>query len=117
MDLEEFLSDSNYLPKNLRDFHVQKDLFKRVHELLRNESEHSELKDLNWVMAHIYTIDKFLWFMAAHGYTLQRSRQRVDFCDLDATMEEFRKRRAEHFKTLFAAELKKNRVQEESEKT
>jgi hypothetical protein len=38
-------------------------------------------------------IDYFLWFMAAHGYTLQRTRkQGVQFADLDTTMAAYREK-------------------------
>jgi len=73
----------NHLPRFMRDFHDQKELFKAIHDLTAHE-----IKDrLGWVDAHIYTIDMFLWFMARHGYTLQRSRKRMDFEDLHHNVE------------------------------
>jgi hypothetical protein len=107
MDLKDFLSDFRYLPKELRDFHDQKDLFKRIQETVTEKDD--ELQELNWVMAHIYTIDRFLWFMAAHGYTLQRSRQKVQFADLKATLDEFRKRRGARLGNILNAEFAKNK--------
>ena len=40
-------------------------------------------------MAHTYVIDLFLWFMALHGYTLQRSRAKEEFYDLDGFLGKF----------------------------
>ncbi|MCG4256885.1 hypothetical protein [Acetobacter senegalensis] len=42
---------------------------------------------MNWRSAQIYTIDIFLWVMARHGYTLQRSRKKLPFSDIDQTIE------------------------------
>ena len=50
--------------------------------------------------AHIYTIDVFLWFMAMHGYTLQRSRARVDFEDLAAKVAALKDQDAAAFRAL-----------------
>jgi len=44
--------------------------------------------------------------MAAHGYTLQRSRKKFEFADLQATMEEFREQKMEQFR-LFMKQQKK----------
>ena len=52
-----------------------------------------------WTMAHIYVIDFFLWYMAKCGYTLQKSRAKIDFIDYQndiraskvAMMEKLRK--------------------------
>ena len=91
-----WLKSGEYLPEMLQDFHDQKDLFKAIHEQYRlHESQgHSDVP-IDWVQAQIYTVDRFLWFMAEHGYTLQRSRKRVPFCDLDATVQHRKKIRDE----------------------
>lgn len=105
MHFEDWMKNVEYLPRELRDFHDQKDLFKRIQHLVAKSESH-DLEGLNWVMAHIYTIDMFLWFMAAHGYTLQRSRKKFEFADLQATMEEFREQKMEQFR-LFMKQQKK----------
>ena len=88
MKLKDYLDSGNYLPPIIRDFHDQKDLFKKIGSIVQ---EREELKGLNWVMAHIFTIDVFLWFMARHGYTLQKSRQRnIEFESLDKSVGEFK---------------------------
>jgi hypothetical protein len=97
----EFVAGRSYLPEPLRDFHDQKDLFKTVHGLVakRRAEEKAQgqhypyLDDVTWVAAHVYVIDFFLWFMARHGWTLQRSRQAVEFDDLDARLAEAEKAR------------------------
>ena len=84
------MRDAFYLPPFLRDFHAQKRLFKAIHNHYRERIQEDRLLDgLNWVMAHTYVIDLFLWFMALHGYTLQRSRAKEEFYDLDGFLGKF----------------------------
>lgn len=83
-DIREWLDESRHLPKFLRDFHEQKAIFKRIHGLLREKEQKSDVPrlDITWIDAHIYTIDKFLWHMALRGYTLQKNRNKnVDFLE------------------------------------
>lgn len=93
---EAWMKRGEYLPKPLRDFHDQKDLFKTIHEMVENSREKRDGIDytdgISWVAAQVYSIDFFLWFMARHGYTLQRSRKRVKFQDLDKTVSTCRER-------------------------
>ncbi len=115
--LRSFLSEGEHLPRGLRDFHDQKAVFKRVDEMVQADIAQNgfeaklAFEGYNWRLAHVYTIDKFLWFMAAHGYTLQKSRkQGVKFCDLQSEMEAFeeryRKAWAEEINKLSATEVK-----------
>lgn len=80
-ELEQFLSEGKYLPKFMRDFHDQKDLFKLIHWLYDPDmSKSGDGKDIpNWVQSQCYTIDWFLWFMASRGYTLQKNRTSIEF--------------------------------------
>lgn len=56
-----------YLPKEIQDFHDQKELFKEIQQ---------EKTPNNWVDNHIYTIDYFLYYMAkVKGYKLQKIRK------------------------------------------
>jgi hypothetical protein len=109
--LRKFLSETEHLPACLKDFHDQKRLFKRVDEMVQADIEQNgfeaklAFEGYNWRLAHIFTIDKFLWFMAAHGYTLQKSRKKgVKFCDLEREMAAFEERQnkafAEFLKTI-----------------
>jgi len=77
-----WLESSAHLPPPLRDFHDQKDLFKAMHEII-NLQGNDIARKVDWVTGQCYVIDVFLWFMARRGYTLQRSRARVPFRDLD----------------------------------
>jgi hypothetical protein len=84
-DLQDWLQSQEYLPPFLRDFHDQKDLFKAIHwRTSTNESTQA----LTWVQAHCYVIDVFLWWMAARGYTLQKTRVKCEFRDLKTDIEE-----------------------------
>lgn len=76
-ELDEWLKSGEYLPEFMRDFHDQKDLFKTMHSLYRDNDKAGEMP--TWVQGHIYTIDWFLWFMASRGYTLQKSRKKIRF--------------------------------------
>lgn len=83
MNLTEYLKSGRYLPQPLRDFHDQKDVFKCVADMEINRPITCD----GWIGRHIYVIDYFLWFMARHGWTLQRSRQAgMEFDDLGNTI-------------------------------
>lgn len=87
---EAWMKSGAYLPPPMRDFHDQKDVFKSVHEMVERSREKRDGIDytdgVGWVAAQVYSVDFFLWYMARHGYTLQRSRQRLEFQDLSATV-------------------------------
>ncbi len=80
-NLEEWLQSGEYLPEILRDFHDQKDLFKTMHTLYRDNDPAGQMP--NWVDGQCYTIDWFLWYMASRGYTLQQSRKQIEFRPLE----------------------------------
>lgn len=85
--LEELMTDGNYLPEIIRDFHDQKALFKRINQVVINAKQRAvdenwiERNYPDWITAHVYVIDIFLWFMARRGYTLQKSKKKIDFVD------------------------------------
>ena len=87
MTQDEYLKSGAYLPAPLRDFHDQKDVFKTMHSMIDVPTHCSELAHFNWCAGHIYVIDIFLWWMARRGWTLQRSRARIDFRDLQADID------------------------------
>mgnify|MGYP003432310755 CR=1 FL=1 len=76
-EIKKYLETGKHLPVFLRDFHDQKDLFKFMHHLYKDNLKAEEKP--NWVQGQIYTIDWFLWFIASHGYTLQKSRKKIRF--------------------------------------
>jgi len=91
-----WLDAGKYLPPEFRDFHDQKDVFKSLfHDV--------DIPELSWIDAHIFTVDTFLWYMAAHGYTLQQSRQRLRFCDLQESMRRQQEAEADAFRAALAA--------------
>jgi hypothetical protein len=86
MNIEAWLKSGRYLPAPLRDFHDQKEVFKAIDETIRQDQA-ALIKRPTWVEAHCYVIDVFLWYMARRGYTLQRTRTRGAFRDLDADVK------------------------------
>ena len=77
-NLLQYLQSGQHLPKKMRDFHDQKELFKSMHHLFQDNEGYENAP--NWVNGHIYIIDFFLWFMASRGYTLQKTRKKgIDF--------------------------------------
>lgn len=93
---EEFIKwrdAGKHLPRLMRDFHDQKHIFKRIQWLV-NQSKKQEPDDiyLNYLpefnINMIYTIDFFLWFMAARGYTLQKSRKKFNFIKIEDSLKE-----------------------------
>jgi hypothetical protein len=92
-DLIAWRQNGGHLPAFMKDFHDQKDLFKTIHQIYTKAEEGKaiSMQEMpNWREAQCYTIDWFLWFMATHGYTLQRSRRDLPFSDIDQTINESR---------------------------
>ena len=88
--LDRWLDTRFYLPKPIRDFHHQKDLFKSIHEIYQVDRPDG-VPGLNYIMAHMYVIDFFLWFMAKRGYTLQPCKAKQEFLSLEDTLAEQKK--------------------------
>lgn len=99
-DIEKWLKSGEYLPRVMRDFHDQKDLFKAMHDTI-NVGSHEYAGKVDWVTGQCYVIDVFLWFMARRGYTLQRSRAKQEFVSLDETIRQCDQRRLEAMKAIF----------------
>lgn len=106
--MKEWLDKQEFLPPELRDHHAQKDVFKRVQQMVeaKRSSESASVYDRdlpNWISAHIYTVDFFLWFMAMHGYTLQRARTRkLVFYDLAATIAAFKEEQTQALRRMMS---------------
>lgn len=86
-DIDAWLKSGEYLPKVLRDFHDQKDIFKAMHKIIPEHPDDT-IPRPSWIEGHCYVIDIFLWFMARRGYTLQRTRKRGNFRCLVADVRE-----------------------------
>jgi len=65
--------DYRFLPKKFRDFHDQKDLFKTMDFIQANKNRYVE--NIDWVSAHNFCTDYFLYYMARIGYTLQKDER------------------------------------------
>lgn len=89
--LYDWLSSGKHLPKFMRDFHDQKDLFKLIYYCYENGTHEIGVDVPNWVQAHVFTIDWFLWWMASRGYTLQKTRKKVDFLPEAFSVDEYQK--------------------------
>lgn len=101
----EFTESLQYLPRFMRDFHDQKDLFKSIDQLYGNSKGYKEL-EFDWRNNHIFTIDFFLWFMGQHGYTLQKSRRKdVQFFDIKETIEKMLAKRLVEMSKLLSSGL------------
>lgn len=90
-----WLKSGEYMPPEFRDFHDQKDLFKAMHNTIQNANENGNARD-----GHIYVVDTFLWYMARCGYTLQRSRKRVPFKNMEEDIARYEKEMSAHFNKM-----------------
>ena len=93
IDIGEWLKSGRYLPEPLRDFHDQKSVFKAMHGIVR-EHPGSVAQRPSWIDGQVYVIDVFLWFMAKHGWTLQRTRRDGEFLSLGDSVQEWRQHEA-----------------------
>lgn len=102
MDADSYVKSGAHLPAPLRDFHDAKDVFKTMHE--RMDVQGNEYaREVTWVRGQCYVIDLFLWFMAKRGWTLQRSRAKVEFLDLAADIKAVKDANAARFHELLAS--------------
>jgi hypothetical protein len=98
--LEQWMGEGKHLPDVMRDFHDQKDLFKAMHDLQKPADPSDVIGghySIDFATGQCYVIDRFLWFMARRGYTLQRSRTKLPFRDLRADVSEATAKRNEGF--------------------
>lgn len=94
-----------HLPAVFRDFHEQKEIISAMHELTQwNVDDGKPLnaaRKIGLVEGHVYIVDCFLWFMARHGYTLQKTRVRnIEFEDLKTNAAAISKEKADAFAKL-----------------
>lgn len=92
LDIDAWLERGEYLPKVMRDFHDQKDIFKAIHDIVQERPD-GKIKRPDWITGHCYVVDVFLWFMARRGYTLQRTKRRGNFRDLEADVWQAKEKR------------------------
>jgi hypothetical protein len=101
MSIDAWMKAGEHLPRVMRDFHDQKDLFKAMHETV-DVRGHEYAGKVDWVTGQCYVIDVFLWFMARRGYTLQRSRAKHDFMDFSNTIDMANRRRMDSLRHVLS---------------
>ena len=111
MHILDWLKKEDYLPEFFKDFHDQKDIFKLLDRIVvsRNKSDHYDLP--NWIDAHIYTIDIFLWCMAFYGYKLQKIRTKdIVFGDLDNDIKKMKDDQTKQFMEMIKGQKTVNKT-------
>lgn len=103
-EIKAWVKKQKHLPPFMRDFHDQKDLFKTI-----GSTPHPIKGDISWIDGHCYTIDKFLWVMAFHGYTLQKCRAKKPFQDIHEAITERREKESEAFTKMLEEEKRKEK--------
>ena len=103
-EIEVWLKSGEYLPRPLRDFHDQKDVFRAIDETIKVRDSDS-VKRPTWIEAQCYVIDVFLWYMARRGYTLQRTRKKAQFRELEHDVATCRQARNEAFDAMLHSHL------------
>lgn len=83
---KKFIDEGLYLPEIFRDDKKRLKLMKIIKNII-SENDHKNLQDLTIKNLHVLIVNKFLWLMAEHGYTLQKSRAEIDFSDLKSLIE------------------------------
>lgn len=111
--LDKWRNSGKHLPGFMRDFHDQKDLFKYMDEVveggMKRHGSACELGDVTFRKAMIYTIDIFLWVMARHGYTLQHSRAKLPFENIEETVRQSKRERDNSAKMILSAAMREKR--------
>jgi hypothetical protein len=97
MNMKDWLEAKKHLPPFMRDFHDQKDLFKFIQSVYEESDLIPVATHASWIDLHIYTIDFFLWMLARRGWTLQRSRQKLPFKDIETDVQEY----LEKYRSMF----------------
>jgi hypothetical protein len=98
---QQFVESSEHLPAPIQDFHDAKDVFKTMWAQFSLEKFPPAIKNFGWINCQILVIDIFLWWMAKRGWTLQRSRAKVNFLDLDKDIEEYQRKEDEETRNFF----------------
>lgn len=106
LKINKWLQSGKHLPKCIRDFHDQKNLFKSIFERMEPNKEYF-LKELDYINTHTFVIDYFLYFMGRRGYTLQKNRTKLNFSDLSNDLEEYGKERKNRELKVLQGILKK----------
>lgn len=109
MNMHDFFHNQLYLPKWMRDFHVQKRFFKMMHDRQQISTKHY-VENINWIAGQVYTIDCFLWLMAQCGYTLRKNPQLMkapNVLDVQKLLDEYEKKEMDLLALLILGDPKK----------
>lgn len=90
LKIENYRKEYCFLPEFMKDFHDQKILFRYIRSVIDHSEKDHILNVVDDYSAHIYIIDYFLYIMAKYGYTLQKSRMKFDFEDINESLKNFR---------------------------
>lgn len=104
----DYVRDGGHLPSIMRDFHDQKEIFKSAWEWFTDSGKDPPPMGISWMAGHVFTVDCFLKFMAAHGWTMQRSRADVEFADIQETIKDRRDREAALLRSVLTAPSRAN---------
>lgn len=117
-------NSGQHLPHFLRDFHDQKDLFKFIFHIAKQDYENDPAprhiaQNMSWADGHVFAVDYFLWLMAEFGYTLQKSKKQIAFNDVEETVKTFTKEQKEQMAKVLMSGLNKEALEsgEENETT
>lgn len=105
-NLIEYLGNGDYLPSVMNDFHDQKDIFQFL-ATLSKKNDGFGMDEFSWVMGHVYIVDVFLWYMAKHGFTLQKCRKNLPFNNVYESTSEFLEVKSKQQLTLLQSVLAK----------
>lgn len=100
-NLQDWRASGAHLPEFMRDFHDQKAVFHTMHAMLGPPEQNALIRRPGLAEGHVYVVDCFLWFMARHGYTLQKSRARQNFESLSENIAAVQASQAERWSRLF----------------
>lgn len=111
LKMRKWLEKGEYLPPIMRDFHDAKRIFKTIQTTIIAEEKPVIVRRPDFIEAQCYVIDVFLWYMAKHGYTLQKSRAKLEFRDLISDIEQCEQKRCSEFAEFITHYLNEHKKQ------
>ena len=100
------ITEDELMPDCLKDFHDAKDLFKALWTSCMTKDDKADhmYRGFNWRNTMCFVMDKFLWFMAQHGYVLRQARHKRDYANMGETIEKNREQSANALEQLLKAD-------------
>ena len=90
-----WIARGRHLPRFMRDFHAQKDVFKLIARMCPQDEK--DPYKVSWIAGHCFVVDRFLRVMALCGWTLQRTRAAENFSDIEAEIARMKDEDAQAF--------------------